>query len=422
MHLTCFMIYCPAPHTMMSWIYPRSKIRHYWHENGYWLEIAKTVERGKFDMMFFADGWGGGNEATTRWAIQYPNHDPLLLTAYLAGFTTRLGLAVTMSTTFYPPFVLARKLSTLDHITQGRIGWNIVTSFGDSEAKNFGLDAMIPHDERYDRADEYIELCCRLWDSWEPDAVLMDMERGIFADPSKVHRIDFKGRWFKCQGPLDVIPSPQRRPFLIQAGASARGREFAARHAECIFGAGGRWFCDDIAQRVRRQGRAPDSIKVIWGAQPIVAQTAAEAQAKEREILDRIPAEVGLAFMSSHFGYDLSKFNLDTPVAKLEQSAVEGILESMKRARPDLTLREAAKVYGRGVGMPHMVGTPAQVADKMEAMLDEMGGDGFQLSPAYYAPDYFKNIVDLLIPELQRRGLFRKEYDGVTLRDHMTSS
>ncbi|HVA81554.1 MAG TPA: LLM class flavin-dependent oxidoreductase, partial [Candidatus Binataceae bacterium] len=186
MHLTGFVLFAPAPHTMMSWVYPRDKIRWYWHQNEYWRSIAQTLERGKFDMLFFADGWGGGNEASVRYAVQFPTHDPLLLIAYLAGFTQKLGFAVTMSTTFYEPFMLARKLSTLDHITNGRIGWNIVTSFSNGEARNFGLDRLIPHDERYDRADEFMEVCYQLWDSWERDAVKMDMENGIFADPAKV--------------------------------------------------------------------------------------------------------------------------------------------------------------------------------------------------------------------------------------------
>jgi FMN-dependent oxidoreductase (nitrilotriacetate monooxygenase family) len=419
MHLTGFVIYCPAPHTMMSWIYPRDKIRWYWHQNEYWRAIAQTLERGKFDMMFFADGWGGGNEASVRYAVQFPNHDPLLLISYLAGFTQKLGFAVTMSTTFYAPFMLARKLSTLDHITNGRIGWNIVTSFGNSEARNFGMDGMIPHDERYERADEFMEVCYRLWDSWEPDAVKMDMENGIFADPKKVHRINFHGKWFNCQGPLDVIPSPQRRPFLIQAGASERGREFAARHAECVFGAGGRWFSDDLAVRAQRFGRKPEDIKIIWGAQPIVAETESEAQALERAVLERIPPEAGLSLMSSHFDTDLSRYDMEMPLERIETAGVQGILEAFKRSGRNFTLREAAKIYGRGIGMPHMVGTPQQVADQMESMLDHIGGDGFQISPPYYAPDYYDDLVRLLIPELQRRGVFRKEYEGNTLRDYL---
>ncbi|HVA80338.1 MAG TPA: NtaA/DmoA family FMN-dependent monooxygenase, partial [Candidatus Binataceae bacterium] len=291
-----------------------------------------------------------------------------------------------------------------------------VTSFGNSEARNFGMDKMIPHDERYDRADEYMELCYRLWDSWEPDAVTMDMENGIFADPKKVHRINFRGKWFNCQGPLDVIPSPQGRPLLIQAGASERGREFAARHAECVFGAGGRFFTDDLARRALKHGRDPSKIKIIWGLQPIVAETAAEAEAIEQAVLDRIPPQVGLHLMSSHFDMDLTRYDLETPVSEIEGGAIQGIVETFKRAKP-VTLREAAQRYGRGM-MPHVVGTPVRVADQMEEMLDRMGGDGFQLSPPYYAPDYYEDLVRLLIPELQRRGVFRTEYHGDTLRDY----
>jgi FMN-dependent oxidoreductase (nitrilotriacetate monooxygenase family) len=419
MHLTGFVIYCPAPHTMMSWIYPRDKIRWHWHQNEYWRQIAQTLERGKFDMLFFADGWGGGNEASVRYAIQFPNHDPLLLISYLSAYTQRIGLAVTMSTSFYPPFMLARKLSTLDHITNGRIGWNIVTSFGKSEARNFGQNELVPHDERYDRADEYLELCCKLWDSWEPDAVLMDMENGVYADPQKVHRVNFQGRWFKCQGPLDVIPSPQRRPLLIQAGASERGREFAARHAECVFGAGGRGFSEDLAARAEKYGRKPTDIKIIWGAQPIVAETENEARALERAVLERIPIEAGLNLMSSHFDTDLTRYDLAMPLEKVEKAGVTGIMEAFKRSPRNLTIGEAARIYGRGIGMPHMVGTPQQVADQMESMLERIGGDGFQISPPYYAPDYYESLVRLLIPELQRRGVFRKEYKGDTLRDYL---
>lgn len=219
MHLTGFMLFGPAPHMVMSWIYPRDKIRHQWYEVEYWTEIARTLERGKFDMLFFADGWGiATNRQIVRYGIQFPAHDPGVLIPYLAAMTTQLGFALTMSTTFFPPFMLARKLATLDHVTKGRIGWNIVTSNSRNEARNFGFDAMLSHDERYDRADEYMDVCTRLWKSWDDDALLMDMENGILADPDKVHPIDFNGQYFNVQGPLTVVPSPQRRPYLFQAG------------------------------------------------------------------------------------------------------------------------------------------------------------------------------------------------------------
>lgn len=428
MHLTGFMLFSPAPHTQLSWVYPKDKIRHQWHEIGYWEEIARTLERGRFDMFFFADGWAGGGEVGTRYAIQFPTHDPVILVSRLSTATEHLGFAVTMSTSFYPPYMTARKLPTLDHVTEGRIGWNIVNSLNSAEARNFGVDDLLPHDERYERADKYMEVCQALWDSGEPDAMVpdamvMDMENKVFADPDKVHRIDHAGKYFDVMGPLNVVPGPQVRPVLFQAGASPRGREFAVRHAECIFGAGGgakgmREFADDIAQRSAKAGRTPP--KIIWGLQPIVAASEAEAKERQEEMVARIPIEAGLATMAGHFNLDLTKVDLDTPVSQLPQiDGTRGMLAMYTDANPDITFRQIAQSYlNLAAGGP--AGTPEQVADAMQALFEDGGGHGFQLTPAYYAPDYYADIVDLLIPELQRRGLVRREYTGTTLRDHLS--
>ena len=425
MHLTGFMIYCPAPHMIMSWVYPRERIRHQWTEIEYWVEIAQTLERGKFDLFFFADGWGGGtNEASVRYAIQFPNSDPLCLVPYLAALTTRLGFGVTMSTTFYPPYMLARKLATLDHITKGRIGWNIVSSISKGEARNFGMNDLPPHDERYDRADEFMEVCYKLWNSWDDDALKMDMENGVFADPSKIHKINHDGQYYRVQGPLTVIPSPQRRPYLFQAGQSERGREFAARHAECIFAAATgtrqmREFSEDIAARAERNGRDPRKVKIIWGAQPLVAETESEARSRQAEIRARIPLEASLALMSGHFNYDLSKLDIDQPVGDLKVPGTQGMLEAYTKSNPGITLRQIASSYLSGNDGGPMIGTASQVADHLVYLLEEGGGDGFQVTPSYYAPDYFADLNRMLIPELQKRGVFRKEYDGGTLRGRM---
>ena len=195
------MLFAPAPHMPLSWIYPREKITYQWYETEYWESIARTLERGKFDMLFLADGFAGGiNPDQVRYAIQFPSHDPVSLVSYLSAIAKKLGFAVTMSTTFYPPFLLARMLATLDHLTKGRMGWNIVSSISTIEARNFGMDDLPPHDERYDRADEYMEACYALWNSWEDDALVMDMDQQIFADPAKVHRVDFNGQWYKHRG------------------------------------------------------------------------------------------------------------------------------------------------------------------------------------------------------------------------------
>jgi FMN-dependent oxidoreductase (nitrilotriacetate monooxygenase family) len=426
MHLTGFMLFAPAPHMIMSWVYPRAKIRYQWYEIEYWEHIARTLERGRFDMFFFADGWAGGtNSVGVRYAIQFPNHDPVVLVSYLAAVVKKLAFAVTMSTTFYPPYMLARKLSTLDHVTKGRIGWNIVGSISSAEARNFGMESLPQHDERYDRADEYMEVCDKLWNSWDDDALLMDMERGIFADSTKIHPLNFKGKWYSVEGPMTVIPSPQRRPYLFQAGSSDRGREFAARHAECIFAAalgveGMREFCDDIAGRAERYGRNPKDIKIIWGAQPLVARTQGEARERMHEIRARIPFEASLALMAGHFGIDLSRVDIDKPVGEIEVPGTQGMLDAYRKLKPDITFREIAKNYLSGSDDNPMVGAPEQVADCMQYLLEEGGGDGYQITPAYYAPDYYDDLINQLVPLLQKRGVLRTEYKGRTLRDYMT--
>lgn len=428
MHLTGFMIYCPAPHTMMSWVYPREKIRHQWYEVGYWEEIARTLEAGCFDLFFFADGWGGGNEAGVRYAVQWPAADPTVLVPRLSAVTRHLGFALTMSTTFYPPYMLARKLATMDHVTEGRVAWNIVTSINRGEARRFGMDALPVHDERYDRADEYLDLVMRLFWSWDDDALLMDHERGIFADPEKVEHFVYEGRWYSCMGPLSVVPSPQRVPYLFQAGSSDRGRDFAARWAEGIFASelsmpAMTAFCDDVYARAEKAGRDPRQLRVLWSASPIVAPTEAEARARQAEVAERIPIEAAMAMMSGHLNVNLAALDPMTRLSEIEArvDGTQGMFDMWRRSGEDPTIAEAARRYGSGgLGRNSLVGTPAQVAEQMIALLRVGGGHGFQLTPPYYAPDYYRDLVELLIPELQRRGVFRRSYgDRATLRQRM---
>lgn len=424
-HLSAFMLFAPAPHTPLSWIYPREKIRHLWYEPGYWRSIAQTLERGNFDMLFLADSLGGGTTPDQiRYAVQFPCHDPVSLVTYLSAVVNCLGFAVTMSTTFYPPFLLARTLATLDHLTEGRIGWNIVSSISSTEARNFGRAELPAHDDRYDLADEYMQACYALWNSWDDDALVMDMEAKVFADPQKVHRASFAGNTYRTEGPFTVIPSSRRRPFLFQAGQSERGRAFAARHAEGIFSAARgvrqmREFSDDIAERLERAGRDPHTVPIFWAAQPIVADTEAEAQARFQEIRERIPIEASLAQMSAHWDMDLSKYDLDEPTSKLEIPGTRGLFEMYQKADPTITLREIAKTYMLGGAKSPFVGTPAQVADAMVQFLQDGGGHGFQMSPPYYAPDYYEDLVRQLVPELRRRGLYRDAYLGTTLAEHV---
>lgn len=424
-HLSAFALFAPAPHMPLSWIYPPEKIKHLWHEPEYWEGVVRTLERGRFDMLFLADGLAGGSTPDQiRYGIQFPCHDPVSLVTYLSALVKRLGFAVTMSTTFYPPFLLARTLATLDHLTKGRIGWNIVSSISDAEARNFGHEKIPEHDHRYDVADEYMELCHALWNSWEDDALIMDMEGQVFADPDKVHRVDFNGRWYQARGPFTVAPSPRRRPFLFQAGQSDRGKTFAARHAEGIFSAARgttqmRAFSDDIAARLEAAGKDPKSVPILWAGQPIVAETDGEARDRYDEIRARIPLEASLAQMSMHWNVDCASLDLDQPVADLEVPGTRGLFEMYQKKNPQTTLREIAKTYLIGSDKNPLVGTPTQVAEAMVALLEEGGGNGFQISPPYYAPDYFSHLVDLLVPELQKRGLYKTEYSGTTLRDHL---
>jgi len=424
-HLSAFNHFSPAPHMPLSWIYPREKITHQWFESEYWESVVHTLERGGFDMLFLADGLHGGDSADQiRYAIQFPAHDPVSLVTYLSAVTKKLGFAVTMSTTFYPPFLLARTLATLDHLTKGRIGWNIVSSHSPAEAQNFGMDDLPAHDERYDRADEYMEACYALWNCWEDDALVVDMEHKVYADPAKVHRADFVGKWYKTRGPFTVIPSPRRRPFLFQAGQSERGKTFAARHADGIFSAARgtkqmRTYCEDLAAQLEVFGRDPSEIPIYWAGQPIVAESETEARDRYAEIRARIPLEASLAQMSSHWGIEVTDYDIDLPVTDLEVPGTRGLFEMYQKSDSKITLRDIAKTYLSGSDKNPLVGTPEQVADAMVYLLEEGGGDGFQISPPYYGPAYYTDLVDLLVPVLRKRGLSRDDYRGNTLREYL---
>ena len=299
-----------------------------------------------------------------------------------------------------------------------------MSSTSTAEARNFGLESLPAHDDRYERADEYMQVCYDLWNSWDPDAVQMDMEHKVFADPSKVHRVDFQGQWYQVQGPFTVIPSARRRPFLFQAGQSDRGRAFAAQHAEGIFSAARgvkqmRAFCEDIASRAERLGRNPDDIPIMWAGQPLVAESASEARERWAAIRARIPLEASLAQMSMHFNLDLSQFDIDVPVQDLDVPGTRGLFEMYQKYDVNITLRDIAKTYLTGSDTNPLVGTPSQVADAMQHFLEEGGGNGFQITPPFYAPDYYEDLVNLLVPELQKRGVYRDDYTGTTLREHL---
>ena len=430
MHLAGFLIAGPVAHSHALWRHPRTRF-DFLRPEGY-SSIAGTLERGKFDMVFFADrlavsrtygqsldlGLAYGDQDAVRL-------DPVPVLALMAAGTSSLGLAATRSTTYYHPYHIARTFASLDHLSGGRAAWNVVTSVNRGEAENFGYEEHLEHDRRYDRADEFMEVVSRLWESWEDGALLLDRGRGRFADPTKVHAIDHAGTWFRSKGPLNVPRSPQGRPVIIQAGASGRGKAFAARWAEVIFTLQptaelARAFYADVHTQLAAAGRDGDSCRVLLAVMPFVARTEAEAVEQQALHNSLVQPLVGLSTLSSHMGYDFSQHPLDEPLGAVPVQGMQGLFAAVRAfgAGEGLTLRAIGELYGRSVLVPQVAGTPAQVADRLEALFLERACDGFMISPAYL-PGSFEEFVDGVVPELQRRGLFRTEYRGATLRDHL---
>jgi long-chain alkane monooxygenase len=426
-HLGWFMNFIP-PDWESEWASPDVAN---WADGRFHVDMARSMERACFDFMMIedtvmvADAYGGTMEGSLKNAIFAPKQDPVPLAIQVAVNTSHLGVVATMSTSFYPPYLLARLCSTVDSIAEGRFGWNIVSSAEDRAAQNFGLDALPEHDERYNVAEEYFDVVNQLWDSWEADAVVMDRKTHTYADFNKVHTIDFDGKYFKSRGPLNTVPSPQHRPTFLQAGASPRGRQFAAGAADAIIAVGTgiegmKAYRDDVRARAKAAGRNPDDIKVMFVVSPTVAATEAEARAAHQRFggTDRF-VEKALVAISSNTEIDFKQFPLDEPLpAGLTTNGERGSLEHFMRGDGTpgpKTLRQLA-VAAASFGM-EIIGTPKQVADKMEAAMDEIGGDGFLVWRRGLTRGYIESICDGLIPELQRRGLTRTEYTKSTLRE-----
>jgi FMN-dependent oxidoreductase (nitrilotriacetate monooxygenase family) len=358
--------------------------------------------------------------------VQAPLNDPLALVPLMAQVTTHLGFGVTCALTYEHPYTFARRISTLDHLTRGRIGWNIVTGYLDSAARNLGLDRQLGHDERYDLADEYMDVVYKLWEkSWDDDAVVNDKTRGVYAEPSRIHPIGHEGRFYKVPGFHLCEPSPQRTPLLYQAGTSPRGTAFAARHAECTFVSGPskqvvKKYTDDLRAAVQAAGRDGDDLKIYAQALIVTAPTEALARAKYEDYRRHIDIEAALALLSGWTGVDFSAFALDATVEFIALDAGRSALASFSQADPDRkwTVREAAEFIGLGGRGPVLIGDPQQVADQLEAWQDETGIDGFNLAFAV-AHDSMRDVVDLIVPELQRRGRYRTQYDAGTLREQV---
>lgn len=398
----------------------------------FYIEMARDLERACFDLIMIedtlmvSDAYGGNSEIYLRQALMAPKHDPAPLAAVLGSHTSRLGIIATMSTSFYPPFLLARLAVTIDHIAGGRFGWNIVTSAEDLAAKNFGLDRIPPHDERYNVAEEYLEVVGKLFDSWEPDAIVLDHDKRTYADYTKVNPIDHDGKYFKVRGPLNTAPAPQGRPVYLQAGGSERGRDFAAAHADAIVAiARGpklmKEFRDDVRARAEAHGRNPDDVKVLFCVSPVLAETEDEAKAKNLRILnDPHFLEQRLATLGSITDIDFSQYDLDRPLPDdLTTNGETTSLEKFMQRGSGKTLRQLVIEAGSGSSSVELIGTPDQVADRMGEVAEEVGGDGFLISQPGFRVGrrYLAEITDGLVPALQRRGLTRTEYTKQHLRD-----
>jgi len=434
-HFLGFIQHGVNSHATGMWRNPTDKIGHHFARPSYWQHMGRTMERGLFDAMFIADElapystYAGSSDATVKYAVQCPTHEPSTIAPIVTSATRHLGVGVTLSTMFVHPYAMCRLLSSLDHLSEGRIAWNVVSSYSKSEWEAYGHVDMTPREERYDRMEEYMDLCYELWDSWADDAIVADRASGIYADPDKVRVVDHQGKYFRCKGRHFCAPSPQRRPVLWQAGSSGRGRDFAAKHAEAIFAVHPsvermRQYSDDLDERLEtRFNRRAGDVRYIYGVQTVVAQSRSEAKEKYERIMSCIPLEGALAWISGHFGLDFSKMALDEAVQNIEIPGIQGLFESIIYAKDPqgkipVTVKEAAMIYAQGMGMPVLVGTPADIADQLETFMDDGGADGFMLA-ATYTPGCFEEFVDMVVPELQRRGRYRSRYPGSTLRENL---
>lgn len=402
----------------------------------FYTEVAQALERACFDYVIVEDklmvpeSYGGSAEAALKQAMIAPKHDPVPLAVAMGLATSRLGIVATLSTLAYPPFMTARLSSTLDSMLGGRFGWNIVTSAEDLAAQNFGLDTLPPREVRYEMADEYVDVVKQLFASWDHDAVVLDRENGVYADHTKVRPVHFRGKYFSVRGPLNTVPSPQHRPPFVQAGASPRGRAFAARNADCVIAiANGpgkmREFREDIRRLAAENGRDPDSVKVLFCVTPTLGETERDAQEKQQRMVSSVEfAHDILAQMSALTEIDFARFDLDAPLPRrLTTNGEQGTLDQFQQWGSGKTLRELV-IDGAGglVSCVDLVGTPEQVAERMGEVMEEAGGDGFIITTPLLRLNrrYVAEVTDGLVPALQRRGQTRGAYTpGNTLRQNL---
>jgi FMN-dependent oxidoreductase (nitrilotriacetate monooxygenase family) len=433
MHLVAFLMTGPTCHHHGAWRHPESAVDDILRPERY-EHIARVLEAGKFDALFFADILGlydlydGRFDTMVGRGGQVCLLDPALLLPMMARVTERIGLGLTYSSTFNHPYQIARMLGTLDHLSAGRAAWNVVASTSTLEARNFGLDEMPGRAQRYDRADEVLEACCALWNSWEEGALLLDKASGDFADPAKIHYADYAGRWIRSRGPLTTPRSPQGRPVIMQAGSSERGREFGARWGEIIFTLQHQKsdmlaFYADFKGRMPRYGRAPEECAILPSIDVVIGETESIARERAEYVNSLVDTSLGLAQMSGHIGIDLSRFD---PGQKLTDIAIEEgsrgsfdvILQGTEAE--NLTLGEAARRFATSELCPQLVGTAETIAEQLVDLFSAGACDGFVLTPTTF-PGMFEQFARGVVPILQRCGVFRTEYTGHTLRQHLRS-
>ncbi len=428
-----FDMNCVAHQSPGLWRHPEDHARDY-NTLGYWTGLAQTLEKGLFDGLFIADVlgpydvYGNSDEATLKSGTQVPTNEPTLLIPAMAAVTEHLTFGVTAGTAYEHPYSFARRLGTLDHLTDGRVGWNVVTGYLPSAARNLGHEDQMEHDQRYDHADEYMDVVYKLLEgSWEDDAVINDTTAGVFIDPSKVHRINHEGTYFKTPGIAFTEPSRQRTPVIYQAGASSRGRAFAGKHAEATFINSPtdeliKATTAKLRQSLVDAGRDPYDVRVMSMQTIVTGATDEEAQAKYEGLAQYIDVEGGLVLMSGWMGLDLSQFELDEPIGDVESNAIQSTVETFKKAsgNPDeeWTVRKLAEWCGIGGFGPVIVGSGETVAKELARIQDETDVDGFNL--AYHiTPGTFEDIVEYVVPELQKLGRYKTEYTEGTMRNKL---
>lgn len=405
-----------------------------WRSAEFFVDIARALERARFDYLLIEDSsyvgesYGNSREIYLTGGLSTPRQDPSVMATLMAVQTSRLGIVPTLSTFAYPPYLLARLVASLDQISAGRIGWNMVTGSSDFAAMNYGMPGMPDHDLRYDMADEYMACVNALWDSWDPDSVIANTETGVLVDHTKVRQADFEGRWYKSRGPLNSGPLPQGRPVIAQAGGSPRGKRFAALHADTVVAsvkgtAGMKAYRDDLRAHALAQGRNPDDIKVLFLVSPTIGETEEEARLRHAQKMARAARQVPqlLAFFGKITNINFAAYDLDTPVNELTltTNGHQQSLDDFKKVTGQKTLREAMLSYRGNNGSVELVGTPDSVAARMEEVMAEVGGDGFLITTNDTSRRILAEITDGLIPALQARGLTRKEYGHTQFRDNL---